>query len=134
MEIQTLERYTSMLQTFIDSLNNQVAAQNTLTNKLTIDTERRIVLYKAREDSLTTAVQQDVAHKINTLCSKIDNNAEGTLAGLATTQKYIDDLLELHEKNMVATADIQRRKKLANAAFAFRFEEVLKKHSASDYV
>ena len=35
---------------------------------------------------------------------------------------------------MVATADIQRRKKLADDAFARRFEEVLKKHNAADYV
>ena len=101
-ESQTLERYTSMFQTFVDSLNNQIAAQNTLINKLTIDTEQRIVLYKALEDSLKTAAQQDVAHKINTLGSKVDNAAEETMAGIgAAAQKHIGDLLELHEKNMV---------------------------------
>ena len=73
---QTLERYTSMFQTFVDSLNNQIAAQSTLINKLTIDTEQRIVLYKALEDSLKTAAQQDVAHKINTLGSQVDTAAE----------------------------------------------------------
>jgi hypothetical protein len=134
-ESQTLERYTSMFQTFVDSLNNQIAAQNTLINKLTIDTEQRIVLYKALEDSLKTAAQQDVAHKINTLGSQVDNTAEQTMAGIgAAAQKHIGDLLELHEKNMVATADIQRRKKLADDAFARRFDEVLRKHNASDYV
>ncbi len=51
-ESQTLERYTSMFQTFVDSLNNQLAAQQTLINKLEIDTEQRVVLYKALEDSL----------------------------------------------------------------------------------
>ena len=134
-ESQTLERYTSMFQTFVDSLNNQIAAQNTLINKLTIDTEQRIVLYKALEDSLKTAAQQDVAHKINTLGTQVDNTAEETMAGIgAAAQKHIGDLLELHEKNMVATADIQRRKKLADDAFARRFDEVLRKHNASDYV
>ncbi|MBX3580313.1 MAG: hypothetical protein KF810_00235 [Rhizobiaceae bacterium] len=134
-ESQTLERYTSMFQTFVDSLNNQIAAQNTLINKLTIDTEQRIVLYKALEDSLKTAAQQDVAHKINTLGSKVDNTAEETMAGIgAAAQKHIGDLLELHEKNMVTTADIQRRKKLADDAFARRFEEVLRKHNSADYV
>ena len=134
-ESQTLERYTSMFQTFVDSLNNQIAAQATLINKLTIDTEQRIVLYKALEDSLKTAAQQDVAHKINTLGSKVDNTAEETMAGIgAASQKHIGDLLEMHEKNMVATADIQRRKKLADEAFARRFEEVLRKHNSSDYV
>src|SRR5690606_20445956 len=103
-ESQTLERYTSMFQTFVDSLNNQIAAQNTLINKLTIDTEQRIVLYKALEDSLKTAAQQDVAHKINTLGSQVDTTAEQTMAGIgAAAQKHIGDLLELHEKNMVAS-------------------------------
>jgi chromosome segregation ATPase len=134
-ESQTLERYTSMFQTFVDSLNNQIAAQNTLINKLTIDTEQRIVLYKALEDSLKTAAQQDVAHKINTLGSQVDNTAEETMAGIgAAAQKHIGDLLEMHEKNMVATADIQRRKKLADEAFSRRFDEVMRKHNAADYV
>lgn len=134
-ESQTLERYTSMFQTFVDSLNNQIAAQNTLINKLSIDTEQRIVLYKALEDSLKTAAQQDVAHKINTLGSQVDTTAEETMAGIgAAAQKHIGDLLELHEKNMVATADIQRRKKLADDAFARRFDEVIRKHNAADYV
>lgn len=134
-ESQTLERYTSMFQTFVDSLNNQIAAQNTLINKLTIDTEQRIVLYKALEDSLKTAAQQDVAHKINTLGSQVDTAAEETMAGVgAAAQKHIGDLLELHEKNMLATQDIQRRKKLADEAFARRFQAVLDKHNSANYV
>ena len=134
-ESQTLERYTSMFQTFVDSLNNQLAAQNTLINKLTIDTEQRIVLYKALEDSLKTAAQQDVAHKINTLGSQVDTAAEETMAGIgAASQRHIGDLLEMHEKNMLATQDIQRRKKLADDAFARRFQTVLEKHNSANYV
>ncbi len=133
-ESQTLERYTSMFQTFVDSLNNQLAAQQTLINKLSIDTEQRVVLYKALEDSLKTAAQQDVAHKINTLGNKVDTAAEETMAGIgAAAQSHIGDLLEMHEKNMVSTKDIQRRKKLADDAFARRFDEVMKKHNAANY-
>lgn len=132
---QTLERYTSMFQTFVDSLNNQIAAQSTLINKLSIDTEQRIVLYKSLEDSLKTAAQQDVAHQINTLGTKVDTAAEETMAGIgAAAQRHIADLLELHESNMVSTAEIQRRKKLADDAFARRFAEVLDKHETSNYV
>lgn len=134
-ESQTLERYTSMFQTFVDSLNNQLAAQQTLINKLEIDTEQRVVLYKALEDSLKTAAQQDVAHKINTLGNKVDTAAEETMAGIgAAAQSQIGDLLELHEKAMLSTKDIQRRKKLADDAFARRFEDVLQKHNSSNYV
>ncbi len=131
---QTLERYTSMFQTFVDSLNNQIAAQSTLINKLNIDTEQRIVLYKALEDSLKTAAQQDVAHKINTLGNRVDTAAEETMAGIGSAaQSHIGDLLEMHEKNMVSTADIQRRKKLADDAFARRFQDVMDKHNAASY-
>jgi hypothetical protein len=57
------------------------------------------------------------------------------MAGIgAAAQKQIGDLLELHEKNMVASGDIQRRKKLADDAFARRFDEVLKKHNSANYV
>ncbi len=134
-ESQTLERYTSMFQTFVDSLNNQIAAQNTLINKLTIDTEQRIVLYKALEDSLKTAAQQDVAHKINTLGSQVDTAAEETMAGIgAASQRHIGDLLEMHEKNMLSTQDIQRRKKLADDAFVRRFQVVLDKHNSAQYI
>lgn len=131
---QTLERYTSMFQTFVDSLNNQIAAQNTLINKLQIDTEQRVVLYKALEDSLKTAAQQNVAHKINTLGSRVDVAAEETMAGIgAAAQSHIGDLLEMHEKNMLSTQEIQRRKKLADDAFGRRFAEVLKKHETASY-
>ena len=134
-ESQTLERYTSMFQTFVDSLNNQIAAQSTLINKLNIDTEQRVVLYKALEDSLKTAAQQDVAHKINTLGNRVDTAAEETMAGIGSAaQSHIGDLLEMHEKNMVSTADIQRRKKLADDAFARRFQDVMDKHNTANYV
>ncbi len=134
-ESQTLERYTSMFQTFVDSLNNQLAAQQTLINKLTIDTEQRVVLYKALEDSLKTAAQQDVAHKINTLGNQVDTAAEETMAGIgAAAQSHIGDLLEMHEKNMLSTQDIQRRKQLADDAFARRFDDVMKKHNSADYI
>ncbi|MEM1365051.1 MAG: hypothetical protein AAGH82_04785 [Pseudomonadota bacterium] len=133
-ESQTLERYTSMYQTFIDSLNNQLAAQETLINKLSIDTEQRIVMYKALEDSLKTAAQQDVAHKINTLGSRVDTAAEETMAGIgAAAQSHIGDLLEMHEKSMVSTQDIQRKKQLADDQFNRRFAEVIEKHNSGEY-
>jgi hypothetical protein len=131
---QTLERYTSMFQTFVDSLNNQIAAQETLINKLSIDTEQRIVLYKSLEDSLKTSAQQDVAHQINTIGSQVDTAAEETMAGIgAAAQSHIADLLELHEQSMVDSKEIQRRKRIADDAFARRFGEVMEKHEAARY-
>ena len=57
------------------------------------------------------------------------------MAGIGSAaQRHIGDLLEMHEKNMLATQDIQRRKKLADDAFARRFADVMEKHNAADYV
>ena len=57
------------------------------------------------------------------------------MAGIgAAAQSHIGDLLEMHEKNMLSTKDIQRRKELADEAFARRFEEVMRKHNSANYV
>ena len=56
------------------------------------------------------------------------------MAGIGSaSQRHIGDLLEMHEKNMVGSADIQRRKKLADDAFARRFKDVMDKHNAANY-
>ena len=116
------------------SLRNMLNKRNTLINKLSIDTEQRVVLYKSLEDSLKTAAQQKVAHQINTLGSKVDTAAEETMAGIgAAAQSHIADLLELHGKNMQSTQEIQRRKQLADDAFARRFAQVMDAHEKSDY-
>jgi hypothetical protein len=51
-----------------------------------------------------------------------------------SAEAHIGDLLEMHEKNMLSTQDIQRRKQLADDAFARRFSEVLEKHNSANYV
>jgi hypothetical protein len=57
------------------------------------------------------------------------------MAGIgAASQRHIGDLLEMHEKNMLSTQDIQRRKKLADDAFARRFATVMEKHNTANYV
>lgn len=133
-ESQTYERYTKMFQQFVESLDNQIAAQNTLINKLTIDTQQRVGLYKSLEVSLKTAAQQEVAHKINTLGSAVDLKAEETMAGIgAAAQSQIASLLEMHEGVMSSSADIARRKKLADDAFFRRYDDVKAKHEAANY-
>lgn len=133
-ESQTYERYTNMYQTFVKSLNDQIAAQNTLINKLTIDTTQRVGLYKALEDSLKTAAQQEVAHKINTLGTAVDHEAEKTMAGIgAAAQAGIADLLEMHEKSMATSNEVQKNKKYADDAFFARFKNVVEKHDSAAY-
>ena len=50
--------------------------------------------------------------------------------GMITMRKALDNL---YEKNMISTQEIQRRKKLADDAFARRFAAVLEQHETSKY-
>ena len=61
-------------------------------------------------------------------------HAQSPLGIGSAAQRHIGDLLEMHEKNMLATQDIQRRKKLADDAFARRFQSVMDKHNTANYV
>lgn len=133
-ESQTYELHTNRLQTFVASVNDQIAAQSTLINKLTIDTAYRVGMYKTLEVSLKTAAQQEVAHKINTLGTAVDNEAEKTMAGIgAAAQAGIADLLEKHENSMVVSETVAKNKRLADDAFLARFKTVVDKHDAAAY-
>ena len=77
---QTLERYIEKGKTWVDSLTNQAATQLVLINKLQTDTKQRVVLYDALSSSLKTAQQQDVAHRINEIGVKTDQEAQAAMA------------------------------------------------------
>jgi hypothetical protein len=133
-ESQTYELHTNRLQIYVSSVNDQIAAQSTLINKLTIDTAYRVGMYKTLEVSLKTAAQQEVAHSINTLGTAVDHEAEKTMAGIgAAAQAGIAGLLEMHEKSMNASDNIQKNKKFADDAFLARFKTVVDKHDAAAY-
>lgn len=130
-ESHTLGRYTTIFQTFVDSLNDQIAAQNTLLNKLTIDTQQRVVLYKALEDFSWTTARHDVAHGINLVGSHVGDAVKDTTAIGFAVQEHIGDLIAMHEKDMLAAHDIQRRKERADDAFAGRFRQVMEKDAST---
>lgn len=133
-ESQTYELHTNRLQVYVASVNDQIAAQSTLINKLTIDTAYRVGMYKTLEVSLKTAAQQQVAHKINTLGTAVDNEAEKTMAGIgAAAQAGIAGLLEMHEGSMAASDTVQRNKKMADDDFFRRFKTVVDKHDSATY-
>ena len=79
---QTLERYIEKGKTWVDSLQNQSATQMVLINKLQTDTKQRVVLYDALTASLKTAQQQDVAHRINEIGVKTDQEAQAAMAAI----------------------------------------------------
>ena len=131
---QTLERYIEKGKTWIDSLQNQAATQMVLINKLQTDTKQRVVLYDALTKSLKTAQQQDVAHRINEIGVKTDQEAQTAMAGIgAATNARMADMLEAHEDHMVFARDVLEQKAKADERFARRFEAIVKKHDSNAY-
>jgi hypothetical protein len=131
---QTLERYIEKGKTWVDSLQNQAATQLVLINKLQTDTKQRVVLYDALTSSLKTAQQQDVAHRINEIGVKTDQEAQTAMAAIgAATNAKMADMLERHEDHMVFARQILEQKAKADERFARRFAAIVEKHDKNAY-
>ena len=131
---QTLERYIEKGKTWIDSLQNQAATQMVLINKLETDTKQRVVLYDALTKSLKTAQQQDVAHKINEIGVKTDQEAQTAMAAIGSaTNARMADMLEAHEDHMVFARDVLAQKAKADERFVRRFQKIVEKHDSNQY-
>ncbi len=131
---QTLERYIEKGKTWVDSLQNQAATQMVLINKLQTDTRQRVVLYDALTKSLKTAQQQDVAHRINEIGVKTDQEAQSAMAAIgAATNEKMADMMERHEDHMVFARQVLEAKAKADERFARRFAEIVEKHDNNAY-
>ena len=131
---QTLERYIEKGKTWVDSLQNQAATQMVLINKLQTDTKQRVVLYDALTSSLKTAQQQDVAHRINEIGVKTDQEAQSAMAAIGSaTNAKMADMLEAHEGHMVFAREILAQKAKADERFARRFAAIIEKHDKNEY-
>jgi HAMP domain-containing protein len=131
---QTLERYIEKGKTWMDSLQNQAATQLVLINKLQTDTKQRVVLYDALTSSLKTAQQQDVAHRINEIGVKTDQEAQAAMAAIGSaTNDRMADMLEAHEGHMVYARKILEQKAKADERFNRRFAAIVEKHDKNAY-
>ncbi len=131
---QTLERYIEKGKTWVDSLQNQAATQMVLINKLQTDTKQRVVLYDALTSSLKTAQQQDVAHRINEIGVKTDQEAQAAMAAIGSaTNDRMADMLEAHEDHMVFARKILEQKAKADERFARRFASIVEKYDKNAY-
>ena len=131
---QTLERYIEKGKTWVDSLQNQAATQMVLINKLQTDTKQRVVLYDALTSSLKTAQQQDVAHRINEIGVKTDQEAQAAMAAIGTaTNQRMAEMMEKHEDHMVFARQVLEAKAKADERFARRFAAIVEKHDRNQY-
>lgn len=133
-ESQTLERYIEKGKTWMDSLQNQIATQMVLLNKLNTDTKQRVILYDALSKSLKTAQQQDVAHKINEIGVATDKEAQVAMAGIgAATNNKMAEMMEAHEDHIIFARKVLEEKVKADERFARRFEKIVEKHDKNAY-
>jgi len=131
---QTLERYIEAGKTWVDSLTNQSATQMVLISKLQTDTKQRVVLYDALSKSLKTAQQQDVAHRINEIGVKTDQEAQTAMAAIGSaTNARMADMLEAHEDHMVFAREVLEAKAKADERFMRRFATIVEKHDKNLY-
>ncbi len=131
---QTLERYIEKGKTWVDSLQNQAATQMVLINKLQTDTKQRVVLYDALTKSLKTAQQQDVAHRINEIGVKTDQEAQTAMAAIGSaTNQRMADMMEKHEDHMVFARKVLEEKAKSDERFMRRFEKIVEKHDKNLY-
>ena len=131
---QTLERYVEQGKTWVDSLTNQAATQMVLINKLMTDTKQRVVLYDALTKSLKTAQQQDIAHRINEIGVKTDQEAQVAMAGIgAATNTKMAEMMEAHGDQMVFARKVLEDKAKADERFARRFAAIVEKHDKNLY-
>lgn len=133
-ESQTLERYIEKGKTWMDSLQNQIATQMVLLNKLSTDTKQRVILYDALSKSLKTAQQQDVAHKINEIGVATDKEAQVAMAAIgAATNNKMAEMMESHDEHILFARKVLEEKAKADERFARRFEKIVEKHDANAY-
>ncbi len=131
---QTLEKYIEKGKTWVDSLQNQIATQLVLINKLQTDTKQRVVLYDALTKSLKTAQQQDVAHRINEIGSQTDREAQAAMAAIGSaTQHRMAEMMERHEDHMVFARKVLEEKVKSDERFARRFAAIVEKHDKNLY-
>ena len=94
------ERFITMFQIFVDALNGQIALCNVLTRKLMVDTEERLVLYRAQ----------------------VDTDRPGAKAKISQTIfPHIAAPISLFERGMLVPQDIEQRKNAADLAFEKKF-------------
>jgi len=105
-----------------------------LINKLETDTKQRVVLYDALTKSLKTAQQQDVAHKINEIGVKTDQEAQAAMAAIGSaTNRQMADMMEKHEDHMVFARRVLEEKAKSDERFARRFAKIVEKHDKNLY-
>ena len=110
-----VERYLQTVQDLIRNLNAQLGAMNVLANKLTIEAERAILLIGI------------IVPRPHPAAAAPNLFGEERLPHLAP-------LVDLHEKDMLSSVEIERRKTVIDSRFSASFQDVLDNLPGADYV
>lgn len=109
------EQYLQTIQDLVRNLNAQLGAMNVLVNKLTIEAERAILL-------------------IGIIVPR-PHPAAGAFRLFETKSlPHLAPLVDLHEKDMLSSVEIERRKTVIDSRFFASFRDVLDNLPGADYV
>ena len=123
---QSLERYSNQYANYMQSLDAQLAAQETLINKLELDSEKRALLYTALGQSIKLTAQQDIAHRVNEIGTATDAFAETLMANnKQASENKLASMFEAHQAWMTASENISRSNAESDRRFKERFSAVI---------
>ena len=123
-----VEDFIDFFHVFFNMLNDQIAAMNAMLNKLTIDSERRILLLDAFEGAMRVGrIDGAAIYRMPAApCSRL-------LAGPAE-QPHLAPLYDLFDKDILSLNETERRRGAVDEAFFARFDELLDKRDAAHYL
>lgn len=111
--VAALERFVGLFQDLVDAVNSSIGGVNTLINKVTIETERLLVLRHAMAPAIGAPL-----------------GAEGTSA----ERPHIAGIQILLEMGMLSMSEIERRRRPIDESFESRFQTYLDKREQGHYV
>jgi hypothetical protein len=124
---QSLSGYRQQFANYAESLAKQIAAQQTMIEKLKLDTEQRSILYKTLTESIKAAEQQALAHQIDETGRATDNMADKLMTQIGqSAQNRVMTMLERHKEYELELQARAGERDKANQKFAARFTDVLK--------
>lgn len=131
---QTLESYIEQNKTHVKSLSEQRTAQQVLIEKLKTDTAQRVILFEQYEQSLKTATQQETAHRLNEIGTKVDQETMKGMAHIGSaSSNRLAELLEGHKDGMIISDELRKKQLSANERFHRRFDKVMDDHDNRSY-
>jgi hypothetical protein len=131
---QSLERYRDQNRMNVDVLSDLKAVNESLINKLKIDTQQRAVLFTSYQHQIRTSEQHETAHKLNEIGTNIDKMIANNMASIASAAKNRHtEMAEKHAGDMLFNEELLKRKHEADEVVRRRMAKVFEQQDSGQY-